>query len=361
MFSLPSANKTLADKPPVPPENAILASRWLFVFGALLLTIAIGCGGSDGTAPKNSTDASPNGKRPADAVRVELALNWFPEAEHGGYFAALVHGYYRDAGLDVKIIPGAASSAVLQRVARNQVAFGVENADRILLGRAQQADVIALMAPIQKSPRGILVHAKSGFERIADVSNVTLAVNSGASWVQYLKKRVPLSNVRFVPYAGTVAQFLVDPKYAQQAYVFSEPYVAREKGADAKCLLMAETGYNPYTSLLFTSGETLSTRPDLVAKFVSASLKGWLTYLERPEETNGYLQKVNPEMTAGILEYGFKSLRPLCLDGLPGPAAVGRMTLERWQTLADQLIEVGALKPDVVDPRAAFTTKFLPK
>ncbi len=250
-------------------------------------------------------------------------------------------GYYRDAGLDVKILPGAASSAVLQRVARNQVAFGVENADRILMGRAQQADVIALLAPIQKSPRGIMVHADSGFTKIADIADVTLAVNSGAPWVAYLKARAPLTNVRFVPYPGSVAQFLVDRKYAQQAYVFSEPYVAREKGADARCLLVADLGFNPYTSVLFTNAETLATRPEVVGKFVSASLKGWQTYLERPEETNRYLHEVNPEMTTGSLEYGVQALRPLCLDGLPGPAAIGLMTLERWQTLAGQLVEVG--------------------
>jgi NitT/TauT family transport system substrate-binding protein len=339
--------RTLAD---LPSAHVLLA-----------VCLLAGCTGSDTTGPKEGPTAALHTADQSEAVHVELALNWFPEAEHGGYFAALVHGYYRDAGLDVKILPGGASSAVLQRVARNQVAFGVENADRILLGRAQQADVIALLAPIQKSPRGIMVHAEAGFARIADIANVTLAVNSGAAWVQYLKKRVPLMNVRFVPYAGAVAQFLVDQNYAQQAYVFSEPYVAREKGANANCLLMAETGYNPYTSLLFTNGQTLGTRPELVAKFVAASQKGWQTYLDRPEETNRYLQKVNPEMTAGILAYGFKSLRPLCLDGLPDSAAVGRMTLERWQTLADQLIEVGALKPETVDPRAAFTTKFLRK
>ncbi|HEV8070966.1 MAG TPA: ABC transporter substrate-binding protein [Planctomycetaceae bacterium] len=331
----------------------------LLLFAIFLIA---GCTGSDATGAKSATDAtsSSTSRQPA-AVHVELALNWFPEAEHGGYFAALVHGYYRDAGLDVKILPGAASSAVLQRVARNQVAFGVENADRILLGRAQQADVIALLAPIQKSPRGIMVHADSGFAKIADISNVTLAVNSGASWVQYLKARGPLSNVRFVPYSGSVAQFLVDPKYAQQAYVFSEPYVAREKGVDVNCLLMADTGYNPYTSVLLTSGETLTRQPEVVAKFVAASLKGWQTYLDLPQETNRYLHEVNPEMTPGILEYGVKSLRPLCLDGLPGPSAIGRMTLERWQTLAAQLVEVGAMKADAVDPSAAFTTQFLPK
>ncbi len=206
-----------------------------------------------------------------------------------------------------------------------------------------------------------MVHADSGFTKIADIADVTLAVNSGASWVAYLKTRAPLSNVRFVPYPGSVAQFLVDQKYAQQAYVFSEPYVAREKGADARCLLVADIGYNPYTSVLLTNAQTLATRPEGVARFVSASLKGWQTYLERPEETNRYLQEVNPEMTQGILKYGVQALRPLCLDGLPGPTAIGRMTLERWQTLAGQLVEVGALKTDAIDPRSAFTTKFLPK
>ncbi len=100
----------------------------------LILLSFAGCTGSNGTESKDgprTARANSTGNAP---VHVELALNWFPEAEHGGYFTALVKGYYRDAGLDVKILSGNASSAVLQRVARNQVAFGVENADRILLG-----------------------------------------------------------------------------------------------------------------------------------------------------------------------------------------------------------------------------------
>src|SRR5580704_11949849 len=146
-------------------------------FAVISIGLLAGCAQSDGVRPQSDSKNDSSSGTSRDAIHVELALNWFPEAEHGGYFAALVHGYYRDAGLDVKVLPGTASSAVLQRVARNQVAFGVENADRILLGRAQQADVIALLAPIQKSPRGIMVHADSGFAKIADIANVTLAVN----------------------------------------------------------------------------------------------------------------------------------------------------------------------------------------
>ena len=290
---------------------------------------------------------------------VELALNWFPEAEHGGYFAALVHGYYKEAGLSVKILPGNASAAVPQRVASRRVTFGIENADRVLLARAQDADVVALMAPLQKSPRAIMVHAASKFEKIEDLADVTLAVNSGATWVAYLKKQNLLKNVRMVPYSGNVAQFLVNDKYAQQAYVFSEPFVAQEKGAAVRCLLVAETGYNPYTSLLITSGEVLKNRPEAVRKFIAASIRGWQTYLEKPDETNAYLHNINSEMGLDILAFGVKALRPLCLDGLPGPDRIGEMTPARWKAMATQLIEAGVLPAANADSSRAFTTDFL--
>ncbi len=297
--------------------------------------------------------------RPGEEIR--LALNWFPEAEHGGYFAALVHGYYQEAGLNVKILPGGPSSSVLERVASGQVTFGIENADRVLLARAQEADAVAVMAPLQRSPRAIMVHARSGFRRIEDLSNVTLAVNAGAAWVQYLKKRVPFPKVRFVPYSGSVAQFLVDENYAQQAYVFSEPFVAQEKGADVRCLLVADAGFNPYTSLLVTSGDTLRNRPELVRKFVTAAVRGWQTYLDRPDETNGYIHNINPEMSLAILAFGVKSLRPLCTDGPVGTSSLGQMTADRWKSLAGQLVEAEALAASSVDPLRAFTTEFLPQ
>jgi len=333
----------------------------------LLLSLAgvccvlAGCRPSGPPPEKAQSGKSTPHAAESEQQEIGLALNWFPEAEHGGYFAALVHGYYKEAGLKVKILSGGPSSSVLQRVASNQVAFGIENADRVLLARAQEADAVAVMAPLQKSPRAIMVHAASGFQRINDLADVTLAVNSGAAWVQYLKKKVPLRNVRFVPYSGNVAQFLVNENYAQQAYVFSEPFVAREKGAAVKCLLVAETGYNPYTSVLVTSGDTIKNRPELVRKFVAASIRGWQTYLERPDETNRYIHEINPEMGLEILTFGVQSLRPLCADGLASLKSLGRMTAERWKTLADQLVEADVLTATRVQPLRAFTTEFLPQ
>jgi NitT/TauT family transport system substrate-binding protein len=326
----------------------------------LLLLVALCCAPA-GCGPA----ATPEGDRGASKTvaprqeEVELALNWFPEAEHGGYFAALVHGYYKEAGLSVKILPGNASAAVPQRVASRRVTFGIENADRVLLARAQEADIVALMAPLQKSPRAIMVHAASKFQKIEDLADVTLAVNSGATWVAYLKKQNLLKNVRMVPYSGNVAQFLVNENYAQQAYVFSEPFVAQEKGAAVRCLLVAETGYNPYTSLLITSGEMLKNRPETVRKFVAASIRGWQAYLEKPEDTNRYIHGINREMGLDILAFGVKALRPLCLAGLPGRDHIGEMTAARWKSMATQLIDAGVLPASGADSSRAFTAEFV--
>ncbi len=306
------------------------------------------------------SQSTPDSDDSAEKIeRVTLLLNWYPEAEHGGYYAALVHGYYREAGLDVNIIPGGPNSPVIQQVARKSMTFGIENADRVLLARAAEADVVAVMAPIQTSPRCLLVHRKSGITTFNDLKNITLALSSSAPWAAYLRKHAPLENVQFVPYSGGVTHFLNNETFAQQAYVFSEPFVVEQQGGDPACLLLSDLGYNPYTSLLITHAETIHSSPEMVKKMVAASVRGWRKYLDDPGETNRHINSVNPQMGGDVLDYGVRTLKPLCIDTATPLDRLGSMTETRWKTLADQLVEVEALKPNQVDPAQAFTTKFL--
>ncbi len=172
-------------------------------------------------------------------TEVTLQLNWFPEVEHGGYYAALVHGFYKEAGLRVKIVPGGPETPVVQQVARRSVTFGVVNADYVLFGRAQQAPVVAVMAPLQTSPRCLIVHADSNIREFSELKNMTIAMSSSNAFSQYLQYKLPLKNVKIVPYPGNVAQFLLNKNYAQQGYVFSEPFVARKEGADPRVLMLS--------------------------------------------------------------------------------------------------------------------------
>ncbi|TWT59972.1 ABC transporter substrate-binding protein [Rubinisphaera italica] len=284
--------------------------------------------------------------------KVTLALNWLPEAEHGGFYAALLNGDYKKEGLEVEILPGGPDSPVIQRVATGRVDFGISNADRILLGRAQQAPVVGVFAPLQHSPRCIVVHKSSGIESFDQLKNVTLAMSDAPAFSHYLREKLPLEGVKIVRSTGSLSQFLQDPAFAQQGYVFSEPIVAQKQGIETNSLLLSELGFDPYSSVLIVSEKTLSEQPELVEKFVRASMAGWKTYLENSDTVHEYIQTINPEMPRDVLDGGMEALRKLCrnADG----EFTGEMDPERWKTLSSQmeelkLIETGLYKKAYVN------------
>lgn len=312
-------------------------------------------------AEKTGSVGSESATENASVDDVDLALNWLPEAEHGGFYAADIHGLFAERKLKVKIISGGPGVPVIQNVASGKVMFGVANADQVLLGRAQEADVVAIFAPLQQSPRCIMVHKKSGVTKFDDLRNLTLAINPNQTFLGFLKKRQPLTDVRIIQYSGSVAPFLQDERMGQQAYVFSEPFVAQKQGAEPVNLMVSDLGFSPYTSVLLTRAEIITSKPDLVRRVVEASVLGWRKYLDEPTQTNEHIHSLNKEMGLDILEFGATTIKPLCETGLSSPDRLGEMTLERWKTLAEQLVEGGSLKADSVDPAKAFDASFLPK
>jgi NitT/TauT family transport system substrate-binding protein len=294
---------------------------------------------------------------PGDGA-VTLALNWFPEAEHGGFYAAQQHGYFAEEEVDIQILPGGPGAPVVQQVAAGRVAFGVTNADQVLLGREQGAPVVAVMTAMQESPRCIMVHASSKLESLYDLNDLTLSVGSGKPYARFLLSKLNDAQLTIVPYQGNVTAFLQQKDYAQQAYVFSEPYVARQQGAEPRCLMLSEIGFNPYSSVLITSETMITQRPELVAKVVRASIRGWQQYLDDPQQTNQHIHSLNSEMGLDVLAYGAAAIQPLCLPDGARPEQLGTMSADRWQQLAEQLAEIDLLK-DAGIWKGAFDLRFL--
>ena len=303
---------------------------------------------------------SPREEEPAAGAlpRVELALNWFPEAEHGGFYAAQVHGFYEARGVEVDILGGGPEAPVIQRVATGEVAFGVANADEVLYARARQAPVVALMAPYQVNPRCIMVHRGSGIDDISQIEDMTLAMSQRPAFSHYLRWKYPFKDVRIVPYPGNVTRFLMDANFAQQGYVISEPFVARARGGDPVALMVADIGFNPYASLLVAGEETIAADPGIAAAVVSASVEGWEKYLEDPEPTNRRIHALNPEMSLEVLAYGVEASVPLVLDAVAREKGVGTMSLERWRELSRQMSDAGLIEEEV-DVGRAFSMRFL--
>jgi NitT/TauT family transport system substrate-binding protein len=307
--------------------------RLLRLCAALLVLLLLACSGGQ------------------DPSRVRIALNWFPEVEHGGFFAALVHGYYKEEGLDVELVAGRPDAPVLPQVAAGRAEFGVADASEILLARAQGVPVVALAAGLQHNPRCIMVHDASGVASLADLKDMTLSINAREPFAAFLQRRFTWPGVQVVPYSGSVAPFLVDPRAAQQAYVFSEPLIAEAEGARVRCLLVADLGFDPYASLLVTSESVLAGRRDLAERITRATVRGWQQYLRDPTAANAEIRARNGELAPAIVERGAAALAPLVR---PDGGDIGSMSAVRWQTLLDQLVAAGLIPAGAVDPAAAF-------
>jgi NitT/TauT family transport system substrate-binding protein len=328
----------------------VVTKHWLRLAGllGLLVTVSLGCGrepSEQALAKKSSGGLEP----------VVLMLNWYPEAEHGGFYAAKVHGIYEKHGLDVTIRPGGPNAPVAQELMTGRIQFGVGNADDVLLFRQQDANVIALIAPIMNTPRCILVREDSGITSLDGLKGTILQANQGQPFVDFMRSKGMLEGVEIVPYAGTVAKLVTDKKTAIQAYSFSEPLMAQQQGVPVRTLMLSDIGFNPYASCLMCSEELVTKSPELLKRMVSASREGWQKYLEEPAESNKEILKANEQgMTIEALEFGVEQMRPLCLpDGMP-PSDLGRMSIERWQELVDQFAALKLIDPNKVTAKSAF-------
>lgn len=318
----------------------------------MLLLFSSGCD-SRPVSPKVAADGQ-------ELQSVTLMLNWYPEAEHGGFYAAKVHGVFEKYGLDVDIRAGGPSAPVAQELLTGRVEFAIGNADDVLLFRQEQADIIALMAPIQDTPRCIMVHADSPVKDLNQLAGVTLQANTGRPFLNYMEHRGLLKETKIVPFQGNLATFIADKQVATQAYSFSEPLLAQQQGIQTRSLMVSAIGFNPYASCLIATRGYVDKNQDLTSRMVIACCEGWLKYLESPQETNALILKLNSQgMTTEALEFGADAIKPLCLpEGMP-VNKFGHMTSERWQALADQFVEIKLADAVNIQADKVFTNDYL--
>jgi NitT/TauT family transport system substrate-binding protein len=274
--------------------------------------------------------------------KIRLALNWKPDPQFGGFYAAP----YQKYGLDVEILPGGAGTPTVQMVGAGSAEFGIVSADELVIARSQGNDVVALFAVYQTNPQGIMAHASRKLSSLADVlKGGTLAIQRGLPYARLLEKKYGFSKVKIVPSpGGDISVFLTDPNFAQQCFIVSEPLTAMHKGADVQTFSVADAGYNPYTTVLATSGESLRKDPERAKAMVAAVREGWRAYLDDPKPTNQRMNQLNPTMPAEVFAEVAEAQKPLIETDESRRNGLGSMTQERWQTLIAELLELGDIR-----------------
>jgi len=281
-------------------------------------------------------------------VPVTVQLNWLPEPEFGGIYAALENGLFAAAGLDVTILKGGPDVPAVPMTASGRVTFGVAAADEVVSLRAKGADVVAVFATYQTSPQAIMVRADRAVDGIPALlaQGGTLIAQPGLAYLKHLKRAYGLERTRIVPYgSGALAQFL-DPKrgdVAMQCFVFAEPIAARARGVEPKVFLIADTGFDPYTAVIVVRGDWLRANRELVARFVGALREGWARYLADPGPTNAVMARLNTAMDLATFAAGARAQEALIAGGDAASRGLGVMTEARWAKLAGQLLELGVV------------------
>ena len=299
--------------------------------------------------------------------KVTFGTNWVAEAEHGGFYQALADGTYRKYGLDVSIVPGGpqVNNRILLLVGKIDFflsANTLEGFDAV----AQKVPTVEVAALFQKDPQVLIAHSGQGLDKLQDLKNLTLFVSPEGmtSYYQWLKADYGFNDAKVKPYTFNPQPFLADKDSAMQGYVTSEPFVI-EKAANftPKVFLLADQGFSAYSTLLEARRDLVDNRPELVQRFVDASIIGWCNYIYHDNSAaNALIKKQNPEMSDDLLAYSVNAMKKYGIvdSGDALTLGVGAMTDARMKNFFDEIVRAGVVKSDL-DFRKAYTSQFVDK
>jgi NitT/TauT family transport system substrate-binding protein len=299
--------------------------------------------------------------------KVSFGTNWVPEAEHGGFFQAVADGTYAKYGLDVTIVPGGPNdNNRMLLIAGKLDFFMAANTLMSFDAVANKVPVISVAAIFQKDPQVLLSHPESKITKLEELKPLTLFVSKEGitSYFQWLKSEYGFDEKNVKPYTFNAQPFIADPQSAMQGYVTSEPY-AVEKAAHFKpgIILLADYGFNTYSTQIETRLDLIDKKPDLVQRFVDASVVGWYHYLYGDSAPgNALIRKLNPEMTDELLAYSIARMKEYGIvdSGDTLRNGIGAMSDERVASFFDKMVRAGVVKPDI-DFRKAYTLRFINK
>jgi len=299
--------------------------------------------------------------------KVSFGTNWVAEAEHGGFFQAVADGTYNKYGLDVTIVPGGPNSNNRMLLTAGKLDFYMAaNSLMSFDAVANNVPLVAVAAVFQKDPQVLLTHPEDKATKLEDLKPLTLFVSKEGmtTYFLWLKSEYGFSDKNVRPYTFNPQPFIATPKSAMQGYVTSEPF-AVEKAAGFKpgIFLLADYGFNDYSTLIETRRDVIDKNPDLVQRFVDASMIGWYNYLYGDNSAaNALIRKLNPEMTDEMLanslakmkEYGIVDSGDALKNG------IGAMTDERATSFFEKMVRAGVVRPDI-DYRKSYTLRFVNK
>lgn len=293
---------------------------------------------------------------------VSYTLNWYPQAEHGGFFHAKADGLYEKQGLDVTIRPGGPQVNIHQLLAAGQTDFIMGTAMRTLNAQAQGVPIVTVFASFQKDPQTLVTHAGVGHDKLADLKGkpVRLPAIARTNYWPWLKSKFGFTDEQIRGFEPGYAALGSDKMLSQQGFVTNDAWNARKVGLNLQSLLLADFGWANYATTIDTLERTVREKPELVRAFARATSEGWKAYLENPAKAHAAIKQANPQMELSLMEHSHKEMkqRGILDSGDAKGGKIGIMTDARWEQFTKEMQAAGALPPNL-DWKKAYTLQFV--
>jgi NitT/TauT family transport system substrate-binding protein len=303
----------------------------------------------------------------ATAARAEDAisfgLDWVAEAEYGGYYQALATGIYARHGLRVTIRQGGPQVNQMQLMMAGRLDFNL-GGGRAIEFVQQNLPFVAIAAMFQKDPSVLIAHPGQGNDSFPALRGkpIMISADTRVGWWTFLKARFGYTDGQIRPYTFNLAPFLADKAAIQQGYLGSEPFSIKQvAGFDPVVLLIADAGFKGYASMIATSDKKIEQQPDLVKRFIDASIEGWYSYLYGdPAPGNALIKQANPEMNDALIAYGISSMKDhgILDSGDALSLGIGAMNADRWASFYQTTVDAGVYQKGL-DVTKAYTLEFV--
>jgi NitT/TauT family transport system substrate-binding protein len=289
---------------------------------------------------------------------ITVQLQWTHQAEFAGLYAADQNGYYAEEGLAVTFLPGGTNVDHIAAIQEGKAQFGTTSADALITARAQGKTLRAIATVFRRSPTVFVTLANSGITRPQDfagktirtVATTTVTLHAMTAFVGLSPSLYTEANL-----PSDVSMFATGEVPVWGMFITGQAVAIKQAGYKINIIYPDDYGVHFYGDVIITTDELIKTNPDLVLRFLRASLKGWTFAVENPDKISAMVVNVEPKADKTIENERMAISLPFINTG---EDHIGWMKADIW-TGMEKTLRVQGILTTSLDVNQIYTMKFL--